>query len=790
MLARYLLVLSLLSLFCHARETVLCENGVTLPIVVPAEMTPAEKTASEELAAYLHKITGSVFRMEKSDQFKGEKAVFLRRADLGSEEWAFMTEKGSLIISGGHPRGILYGVYHFLEDVLGVRWWSPWAETVPSMKTIRLPDLQRRGKPVFQSRELYDMPEPTREMSAFLARNRMSTNLVEYGGQMIFGRPANCHTLYANFGKEGILKLYEEHPEYFPLIRGKRVFDRNRPHGGAQTQLCLTNPALRKHYMETLREHIAKDRKKAEKAGLQPPMYYAIDQNDSYDGFCECPACDAIVKREGGKSGLMLDFVNYLAAELQNDAPEAIFLMMAIHSTEKPPANMRVRPNVGIRLCDTTSNTRKPWSAEVNAKHRRNLEAWSKICDKIVVWDYSIHYGSEANINLPAPTIRTFAPDLRFLAAHGGIGIFFEHEQVVGADMRDMKVWIEIKLAENPDLDPEKLIRDFTDGFYGAAGRKIREYRNLLEAHAGRKQAFLSWFPRLKDFTYLDETFLPRAAHLLDEAESAVRTDPVLLRRVRHARLSLDRALLLRYPVLRKQYAKRRMTDAFPLPEWNSLLKRYRETWLAEMAVRAGKSMPEESAALSKFCNMLEKRRDLPVPAAFKHYPDDSVLVYPAAMFQRWNNYMRMGKDPESTTGEAIRANVADAFNHPSVYHREDRFRIPFPWKIHPLVGKKILEGSTPVSSPMPRGYHWYRIAEKVPLESGSRLELFCGIGMDLDGAVSDNSERGQLYDVWASIKFTGPDYTKNGNPTRENAVFIDQVVVIRRTSNTQKTME
>ena len=45
--------------------------------------------------------------------------------------------------------------------------------------------------------------------------------------------------------------IVNEHPEYFPLVDGKRV-------GGPKHQLCITNPELRQAFLAKLLEYIRK----------------------------------------------------------------------------------------------------------------------------------------------------------------------------------------------------------------------------------------------------------------------------------------------------------------------------------------------------------------------------------------------------------------------------------------------------------------------------------------------------------------------------------------------------
>ena len=125
--------------------------------------------------------------------------------------------------------------------------------------------------------------------------------------------------------------------------------------------------------------------------------------------------------------------------------------------------------------------------------------------------------------------------------------MFVQHDHPVLADMRDLKLWALFKLVEDPSRDVDALILDFTDGFYGAAAGTIREYLRERERAARRKPARIRYPVNYTEYRYLTPKFLRRAQALFDRAEKEVDGDPVLLRRLRHARLSLDRATLLRW---------------------------------------------------------------------------------------------------------------------------------------------------------------------------------------------------------------------------------------------------
>ncbi len=799
----FLFWLFFLPLFSFA-ELTLFDGEATLPVVVPANLSPVQKTALAELTSYLSQICGKPFNVVEEGEGLPSSAIYLgptryaleqqiALSKFSSEEWLIKSVGGNLILAGGEPRGTLYAVYHFLEDVLGVRWLTPELEYVPKQDKLVLGELAMRDKPQMRYRDIYLVPGAAG--LAFRVRNRMNSEHAKYGGQLLFSRfPGGTgHTLYTTLGDaEHIRKLYQEHPEYFPLIAGERKLDSGKANGAAQSQLCLTNVELRKLWVEALRQHIRNDQQIAQRNGVQPPMFYAIDQNDCYDGFCTCPDCAAIVKREEGKSGLLLDFVNHVASELAAEAPQSTFQMMALHSTEKPPKQLKALANVGIRLCDTTSNMLKSWNDPENITQRANLENWAKISNDIVVWDYSINYGAPICVNYPLPSSRTYAKDLRMLAENKGGGVFFEHEQVIGADMRSLKVWLECKLAENPYLDYDLLLRDFTDHYYGReAGALIREYLALLEDAASSAKAKVTWFPSLSSFSFIDAAVMLQAAKLFDRAmESAEGSE--YQQRIEHARLSLDRLYLIRAGAYRKTLQQHGQ-DADALPDYQQVKERYLRVWdnkMAELepAVRNNAFIKQEyEKNVSKLLSMAEKRKELPHPAQFADIPGDALYLFGAGMAQTHINYLHLTADPDSPAGEALRAAISDVERTPHENYRQDKFTYPFKWAVWPSM-KGTLRGTVQDGpKKMPTGYHWYKLGGGMQLTQSSVVALLAGFFIALDGVVSDNSELGQEYELWASIKIDGPDFFSSGTPGSENVFWVDQVAAIRQTKHADK---
>ena len=157
--AGFLFILS-----ANAAELTLAREGKALVTIVrPIQPSPAETTAVAELADYLGKITGATFAVIDETAlpaatgaiylgptaFSANQGIDMEK--LGKEEAVIRTVNGSLIITGGRPRGTLYGVYRFLEDQLGVRWYNQWCEKVPSLPECTIGELDLRRKPYLEA---------------------------------------------------------------------------------------------------------------------------------------------------------------------------------------------------------------------------------------------------------------------------------------------------------------------------------------------------------------------------------------------------------------------------------------------------------------------------------------------------------------------------------------------------------------------------------------------------------------------------------------------------------------
>jgi hypothetical protein len=559
--AIFLLMLTMLvAQVCGAFVAV--ENGKSncSIMVDPAAIEP-EKRAASELAGFLRLITGAEIPIISAQEPPKENAIVVgpgplaRRMfpdvpfdQLGAEEFVIRTDPQRLLLAGGRPRGTLYAVSRFLQDECGVRWWTPWSSNVPQRASLTVPDLNRRARPAFELREPFWYPAFDPQWAVRHGCNGQSARIPpELGGCVTY--KGFVHTFYPLVPPA---KHFAEHPEWFSLLKGKRTADR--------AQLCLTNPKLRDFVAGQVKQWL---RESPEAAII------SVSQND-WHGACECAECKALDDAEGSHAGTLLAFVNDIAEKIEPDFPRVAIDTLAYQYTRKPPKTLRPRANVIVRLCSIECNFREPLDHPSNAAFARDMEGWSKICERLYIWDYTTDF---AHYVQPHPNWFTLGRNVRFFQRHNVRGVFEQGAyQSHGSEMAELRAWVLAQLLWDPTRDDQALIDEFLGGYYGAAAKPIRNYLALLhEASQGHKLTCFS----PTDVPFLTFKTLAQAEQLWRQAEAVVHGDPELLARVRLGHLPLGYVWLSGWTHLRREC--RDQGAEWPLPDSR---KQVADEWL------------------------------------------------------------------------------------------------------------------------------------------------------------------------------------------------------------------
>ena len=515
------------------------QGAAAFRVVLPDAPKPWEKTAAAELEHYLAYCLG-----ENQLTVDGADGILFHVGDTPfartlpdctyqDEEWRIKSKGRHVALVGGGTRGTLYAVYHFLEDLCGVRWWMDGDEDVPAPRPLRFAALDRRGRPFFACRNIFRWrtSDPRTAVRNRLNDNGDSPIPLSLGGSFTYGPPHVAHTWerYFPFKKFG-----KEHPEWYSLWEGERFGDNGKG------QLCLTCPGLPDVLAGFIEESIAKGEAHAAEKGLSKPRIYDISQNDSTMRFCKCPSCLA-ERAKYGHAGLMLKFVNASVEKAVKAHPELLFSTLAYQLTEPVPKNGVVAAdNVIVRLCNTRQNMAAGIREPDNKFMHDQVIAWKGYTRHLYIWEYGITYGDMGK-GLPFANEFYIPEKYRFYADNSVKGFLLEHEHFETSDMYELKFYLERKMLEDPYQKTDGLIEDFMARYYGAAGGKILEARKLLDRRRREKKAFIRWFPSMGEYGFFSDGDLAEVKRLFNEAAEAVKGDGKREERVARAYLGFGR---------------------------------------------------------------------------------------------------------------------------------------------------------------------------------------------------------------------------------------------------------
>lgn len=252
-----------------------------------------------------------------------------------------------------------------------------------------------------------------------------------------------------------------------------------------------------------------------------------------------------VADREGSQSGPIIEFVNRVATDIEKEFPGVLVETLAYHYSQKAPLHVKPRHNVIVRITSFNASRSQPLGeGPQNADFRRDILDWSAIAPRLYAWDYVTNFW---NYVLPNPNWRTLGPNVRFLVKSNAIGLFEQGDAKSNCgDLVECRAWVLAHLMWDPSRDEWALIDEFLNGYYGPAAKYLRAYIDHISDALGRSDYRLPiYYNDCRGFLTLKD--LNEITSLFNQAAEAVKDSPVLSRRIRRARLSVDHEWLLRY---------------------------------------------------------------------------------------------------------------------------------------------------------------------------------------------------------------------------------------------------
>ncbi len=369
------------------------------------------------------------------------------------------TPNGALTPDGGTSNGSANGVYSFLQDYLDVRWLMPGdlGRDVPTRATFTVGDLNRTEAPYFLNRRIPYIQNGRPAVKDWEARQRLG-----YSFRIIH---------WHNWPQVLKPEYYDEHPDWFPLIDGKR----QKPRAGADYKIETTNPEVVELFADAA---IAAFKKSPE------INTYPISPSDG-EGWSQSPESKALYdttfRGKFSVTPLILKFYNDVALAAARKDPKAKLAGYIYSSYLYPPSkgDIVLPDNFYPVIAPSINYGYQLYRDESQADFARLMPLWSKITPHLFYYDLPNSYEQSAG------TVQPVAPEL--------LNIVFKSQienNVKGTYIYGNTSWSNFAMGNtilaqmmwNPRLDAHQLQTQWLHRAYGPrAGAAMDEFYQQLD---------------------------------------------------------------------------------------------------------------------------------------------------------------------------------------------------------------------------------------------------------------------------------------------------------------------
>ena len=351
-----------------------------------------------------------------------------------------------MTVRGGNGRGVLYGVYRFLEKYAGFRYLAPGLETQTEEDVIIPAGVVMEYAPSILSRRMcwYSV---SGQIDWFLKNGINQPNISpELGG--------DYHN-YGNYFVHSIAYLAES----------------TYPYPTYATNPCLTDPDIYATVLKNVRKELENNPK---------TTIISVSQSD-YEQSCYCPNCARIAEENGGSySAVWITFVNKIAEDIEADYPNVMIDTLAYKNTQTPPTQVKPHKNVCVRLCSIQccfSHPLSDASCPEGKKFHDDIVGWGAICDNVHLWDYNtnFHYFISTFANFGV-----LRENMKFFAENNVTSVFPQgNNQGVSGEFGELRAYLIAKLMWDPYMSEEEYygyMNDFLKAYYGEGWMYVRAF--------------------------------------------------------------------------------------------------------------------------------------------------------------------------------------------------------------------------------------------------------------------------------------------------------------------------
>jgi hypothetical protein len=499
------------------KKTVLFSKGEWhCCIVKPPDAGVVEEFAASELQKYLSKIAdqpievkvdGMGFAIRVGRHFKEQ---IKNTESLGENGFAIQLMKNGIVISSSGEKGVLNGVYEFLE-IIGCRWYFPGlGEIVPTSDIISVGDLNIRKKPSFPRIALLHAYEDLRDysmetMKAIQKENELDN--LDWMGKNKFNIDTSLHLNALGPREEWHYEIALDSEEYheecqkraltneigghiMPILLPRRLFSKHPeyfPMGtdGKRNQMgnvcCSNNEALdvvRKNAVKMVKEH-------------KGDTLIAWARELFSGGWCSCEKCKNLPVQDQS-----LTFINAIAEAVEKVRPGIRVFYLAYHDTLVSGFKIKPRDNVVLHFAPRERCYGHPINSgdcEINPEvHHVFKDCVNTFGTKnVCIFEY---YGDVllfCSINASIPWI--IGADMKEYSKNGvgEIGTLMYEGYTWRAF--PLNLYIFAKVAFDAETNVDDLMLDFVRNIFPSISEEMFSYYKELEDAVGLIIRFHDW---------------------------------------------------------------------------------------------------------------------------------------------------------------------------------------------------------------------------------------------------------------------------------------------------------
>ena len=473
--------------------------------IVTAKMpSSAEVYAAEELKNFIAESTGVVLPViNESAITKASKCFVIGKTafsngnveydltKLDTDGFVIETHDESFYIVGKNGSGTLYGVYDFLERVVGVRFLTDDCTYVPKTDELTLRELRVVSNPVIEKRFYFakSVTSDSVKYNTFLARCRMmsSNGLSDSLGGSAGFWAGGVHNIISHYIKKEL--YYDSHPEWFAKQ-------------GGNDDICWTNGLTPDNEIDTsMSESVFLTALETLKGYVRETpeniKYFQFGHGDFNDTEgCQCAQCKAL-KAKYGYSGRQLRFANKLAeeinkwsmAELGREVYVVVWAYLA--SADAPvkevnqqyyPIDDSVKANDHVVIYFAPINVDRTYpitDTEHNPQACAMTSQWQAVATNFIVWDYETNF---YNYMTYIPRIQTYKKNVELYSSMGAK--YFQSQSTWDGNniwYALMENYVASKVYWDPTVDANALKEEFINLYYGPGAATVMNIVSTYE---------------------------------------------------------------------------------------------------------------------------------------------------------------------------------------------------------------------------------------------------------------------------------------------------------------------